>query len=244
MPFPEKLMLGSAYYYVDECDLPQYEAYVREAKDAGFTHMNLSQMHDRARWCVQDDPTDPWLQWNLHNTALFKLLPPDCMKDFAPAEWVKKDLDLVVAKGKILEKYGMKGVFVTWDPSWMPECVFEAHPDWRGPRVDHPRRTKHKRFAMCMDHPEVLALYRDTVRRLLAMIPCVDTFHVLTNDSGAGMCWSSHLYNSPNGPAACRHISMGERVATFLDNIRQGCLDAGVDAQVDRKSTRLNSSHT
>ena len=232
MPLPEKMIFDTSYYYVDENDLQQYEYYVSLAKEAGFTHMDLSQLHDRARWCVADDPTDPWLQWNLHNASLFKLLPPDGMKKFAPADWVGHDLALVIAKGRILEKYGMKGVFCTWDPTWVPECMFDEHPDWRGPRVDHPRRTKNKRFALCMDHPEVLKLYRDTVKRLLELVPCIDTFNVRTNDSGAGMCWSSHLYNNPNGPAACRNIGMGDRVATFLDNLRQGCLDAGVDAQV------------
>lgn len=39
---------------------------------------------------------------------------------------------------------------------------------------------------------------------------------LITNDSGAGVCWSSGLYNGPNGPQACRHIPLEKRLLTFM----------------------------
>ena len=215
----------------DTNDLKVFEERVSKAKDAGFTHVDISMLEDRSRWAI-DDPEDPWLHWNLINASFFKRIVPNELKNFVPADTVKKNMDLIVGKGKILEKYGMNGVYTSWDPTWLPESFFEIHPDWRGPRIDHPRRSVHKRFAPCMDHPGVLNLYRETVKKLIEKVPCIDTITLYSNDSGSGMCWSEYLYNNANGPMACRHISVGKRVATFLDEIRKGALDAGVDAEV------------
>ena len=229
MNFPEFLAAGHPF---PMADLEAFEKRAIEAKRNGFTHMDIGQLYDRSRWQVADDPTDPWLQWNLANPSFFKILPPEPLKNFVPAEEAKKNLDLVIARGKILEKHGLKGMFTTWDPTWVPECFFDGHPEWRGPRVDHPRRTKNKRFSPCMDHPDILKMFRDTVRQLLTLVPSISNILLYTNDSGTGMCWSSMLYNSPNGPAACRHIGTGQRIATFLETLRLGALDAGVDATV------------
>jgi len=236
----ERLIYGCPNHFLN--DLEVFERRVQKAASCGFTHFDIGQLHDRGRWAI-DDPSDPWLQWNLANPSLFKILPPDELKDFVPVDEAAINLNLVINKGKILEKYGLKGMFTTWDPTWMPESFFHKHPEWRGPRIDHPRRSMHKRFAPCMDHPGVLALYREAVRKLLALVPCIDMLHIYTNDSGAGMCWSSHLYNSPNGPEACAHIPMGKRVATYLDNFRQGGLEAGIDLQVTLMS-QLNQVET
>ena len=231
---PKKMSFGAVLTMQN--DLVLFEEQAKLARDNGFTHMDIAALHDRARYQVADDPTDPWLQWNLSNPSFFKILPPDELKDFVPADVAKRDLDLLLARASILEKLGMHGTFTTWDPTWMPESFFQKRPEWRGPRVDHARRSKHKRFAPCMDHPEVLALYRSTVKELLTLAPCIDSIHISTNDSGCGMCWSSYLYNSPNGPEACKHIGIGERVSTFLYNLKLGAEDAGVDATISLAS--------
>ena len=206
--------------------LEQFEKRAKMAKDAGFTHYDLSALTDRSRWCL-DDVSDPWLQWNLANPNFFKRIVPDELKDFVPADIAKKELDMAKKRGKILEKLGLKAIYYAWEPSWMPEVLFEQHPDWRGPRIDHARRTKGKRFAACMDHPGVLKMYKDMVTKLVKEIPSIDTFFLHTNDSGSGMCWTEFLYNNANGPTACKNVNIGDRISNFLQNIADGATDAG-----------------
>ena len=212
-------------------DLAVFEKRVKKAKECGFTHVDISRFVDRSRW-ENDDPKDPWLQWNMGTTSFFRVIVPDELKDFVPPETAADNLALITAKGKILEKYGLKGIFSSHDPSWLPESFFDIHPDWRGPRIDHPRRAVHKRFSACMDHPGVLKLYRDTVCRFLTLVPSIDTLTLYSNDSGSGMCWSEYLYNGKNGPSHCKNISVGKRVAKFLQEIRNGAMDAGITAEV------------
>lgn len=212
-------------------DLTIFEQRVRKAAETGFTHVGISAHIERDHWEI-DDPADPWLQWNLSNSAFFKRVVPEGLKDFVPAEIAKQNMDILVNKSKILQKYDLKGVYSSWDPTWLPESFFKKHPDWRGPRVDHPRRSRHYRFAACIDHPEVLKLYRDTVCQIVKEAPSLDTFMIYSNDSGAGICWAEELYNNPNGPSACRGIGIGERIAGFLETIKNGAKDAGVEAEV------------
>ena len=206
--------------------IEEFEARVKLAKECGFTHYDISALTDRTHWCI-DDPTDPWLQWNLSHPNFFKRIIPKAMEGFVPAEEAKKEFDMAKARGEVLKKHGMKAVYAAWEPSWMPEGFFKKYPRWRGPRIDHPRRTRNKRFAPCMDHPEVLAMYREMVTELVTALPMIDTFFIMTNDSGAGMCWSEHLYNNANGPEACKNINMGTRISGFMKNIEKAATDAG-----------------
>lgn len=70
-------------------------------------------------------------------------------------------------------------------------------------------------FSPCIDEPEVLALYAEAMDRLCREID-IGYLQLITNDSGAGVCWSSGLYNGPNGPQACRHIPLEKRLLTFM----------------------------
>ena len=39
--------------------------------------------------------------------------------------------------------------------------------------------------------------------------------HIFTNDSGAGFCYSTHLYAGPNGPCHCKKIPTGQQAQVF-----------------------------
>ena len=50
---------------------------------------------------------------------------------------------------------------------------------------------------------------------MLALVPEIDEMHIFTNDSGAGFCYSSHLYSGPNGPVHCKDIPTGQQAQVF-----------------------------
>ncbi len=140
-------------------------------------------------------------------------------------------MQIVKQRCAILKELGLKAAFFGKEPAWLPEAVYQAHPEWRGPRCEHPRRARHTYYAPCIDQPEVLAMYRKAVAELCRQAP-IETFSLLTNDSGGGICWSVSLYPGPNGPSWCEKRSYADRVVGFMSAIQDGAQDAGLQAEV------------
>ena len=75
-------------------------------------------------------------------------------------------------------------------------------------------------------------MYRWAARKISEAAGGIDLFMIISNDSGAGLCWAEKLYNNANGPSACRHRHVGERVRDLLAAIAAGAADAGSEAAV------------
>jgi len=210
-------------------DIDSYKAIAEAAARAGATHITVSEVHAKSRWEIED-PTDPYAQWGIQNAAMFKMAVPEALRDFVPADYAEKALETVRRKGEIAAAAGLGRAYMGKEPYRLPEGVFQRHPEWRGARVDHPRRTRHAEFAPCVDHSEVLEMYRWAARKITEAAGGMDVFMMISNDSGAGLCWAEKLYNNPNGPASCRHRHVGERVGDLLAAIAAGAADAGSEA--------------
>jgi hypothetical protein len=74
----------------------------------------------------------------------------------------------------------------------------------------------------------VLALYRESIRKLLKRCPEIEVISLHTNDSGSGMSWSRGLYPGRNGNTRYRHRKMYERYHDFFQCLREGARDVGV----------------
>ncbi len=214
--------------YVDDMD-----AFARLAENclkAGVTHLTFSEI-ERSLWEV-DDPRDPYLHWSIVHTSLFKLFPPALLADWVPQDYATRARACVANKAKILAESGLRGAVFLYDPMYWPEAVFHHRPDLRGPRVDAPTQCIHPRYAPCVDHPEVLAMYRDAFRQFYELSSGVlDTIILRTNDSATGFCWTQ-LYNGLNGPTGCKHIASSARIRRFLENGLQGIHRAGGKAKI------------
>ena len=139
--------------------------------------------------------------------------------------------------GEILRKHHLQAVFSGAEPMWLPEAVYEAHPEWRGPRCQYPPRAKNNYYAPCIDRPEVLAMYRQSVADLCRLVP-VEEFDFLANDSGSGICWHPGLYPGVNGPDFCKGRPMNERLDGWMKAVATGAADAGLtaDVTIDKRS--------
>jgi len=125
--------------------------------------------------------------------TIFKVAVPPELQAFLPADYARRNLEIIRQRGAVLRELGLKAAFSGKEPAYLPEAVFRAHPDWRGPRCEHPRRSRHAYYSLCIDRPEVLAMYRKAVAEICRVAP-VELFTFLTNDSGSGICWSVSLY--------------------------------------------------
>jgi hypothetical protein len=212
--------------------LKSFEAYVIKAKEIGATHVDITFDIPPAFWQF-DTPGDPYPVWYTYRPGLMKIFPPEELKPYVDVEYAEKVAALFQARCEILRRHGMKGAYSANEPYVLPETFFTDHPELRGARVDHPHRSRVARFAPCVDEPDVLAMYRESMRLLLARCPEIEIFSFLTSDSGSGFCWAPALYSGQNGNANCRNRPMTERVVGFLEGLRNAAREAGKHIEVN-----------
>jgi hypothetical protein len=222
-------------------NLADFESFARRAKQSGATHIVITAEDlPWASWQM-DTPGDPYPAWAMSNVGLLKVSPPEALKPFLPADYPVTVIGILRSRCTVLRKLGLKAAFTTFEPQFLPERVYEAHPLWRGPQVDHPLRSRVPRFAPSVDNPEVLALYRESIRTLLVACPEIEILSLHTNDSGSGMSWSPGLYPGPNGSTLTRDGKMYQRYRDFFASLQAGAADARpgkleIDAEWVRES--------
>ena len=222
-------------------NLADFESFARRAKQSGATHIVITA--EDLPWAAwqMDTPGDPYPAWAMSNVGLLKVAPPEALKPFLPGAYSDTVIGILRSRCAILRQLGLKAAFTTFEPQILPERVYEAHPLWRGPQVDHPLRSRVPRFAPSIDNPEVLALYRESIRTLLAACPEIEILSLHTNDSGSGMSWSGGLYQGPNGSSLTRDKQMYQRYHDFFAALQAGAADARpgkleIDAEWVRES--------
>jgi len=215
-------------------DIDDFSAVAEQAarlKKYGRVEMTISGLAEKARYEMPEGG-NAWHEYASHNPALHKFFPHPEIAPFIPAEYVEKNRRALDARLKILRDLDMGACFWAGEPAFLPEEFFRANPHLRGPRVDHPRRSRHEVFAPCIDHPDNLEMWSWMMAELVKHVPQLGTFSFKTNDAGSGICWADWLYSGPNGPAACRNRSTGERVAGFMQALRDGANRAGGEVQI------------
>lgn len=208
-------------------DLKEFEAGARNAKDAGFTHVDISWMSGLTDF-QGEDKDSPWCQWSLISPSVFKHATPPGLEEAYPAKFVAEQMAWMKKKHAIVKKLGMKAAYYGNEPHWLPQRVYDKHPDWRGSRCDNSLRTTGLFFSPNMDHPEVRAAYRAAIKMIVEACPLIDTFFFMDNDSGSGFTWGGRLYVNPNGPTGYENVDMGKRVIEWMREMRNGAIDGGV----------------
>ncbi|MCE9614510.1 MAG: hypothetical protein K8T26_09555 [Lentisphaerae bacterium] len=209
-------------------DLKHFEELGRAAKDAGFTHLYISQLRDRTD-SRGDEANSPWTEWSLVLPSIFKHVTPPGLEDGFDQAFVRRQFDWMKRKHAICAKLGLRAAYFGCEPHWLSERVYAKHPEWRGARCDNSLRSIGMFFAPNTEHPGVREAYRAGVERIVRACPLIDTFSLATNDSGAGFIWSQKLYVNPNGPTGFEGRDMGHMVEGFLELIRAGAMDGGAD---------------
>ncbi|MBX2922132.1 MAG: hypothetical protein KF746_08070 [Chitinophagaceae bacterium] len=210
-------------------DLDEFRKIARQAatlKPYGKVKINIAALADKSFHEIPAKGSS-WHEYASSNPTPFKFFPDAKLAPFIPAEFIKKNRQLMLDKAKILREYGLEGAFMGYEPNFMPAAFFDAYPAMLGPRVDHPRRSAEKAFAPCVSVKETREMYTSMMAEMLKAVPEITTLTFKTNDAGAGICWADWLYSGPNGPAACKHFSMGERVKMLMDAYKEGANKTG-----------------
>ena len=196
------------------------------AKSIGATHVDASQI-EHSLWQWNADRSDPYPNWSMHRPSVFKFIVPPELKSYLPVEYAERNFRALEGRAKVLRELGLKAVFIGMEPAYFPERAYLDHPEWRGARCDQARRARSEYYAPCVENPEVRRMYVDAVARLCAACP-FDIFKLRSNDSGSALCWSDSLYSGKNGPAACRDVPYGKRVADAMSIFQEGAAKAGL----------------
>ncbi len=213
-----------------------FRRFAETAVSVGATHVALNEI-PKSGW-QRGDPRDPhpeweyWTVWSRPHIGVFKLVLPAELEPWLPREEAERNLALLEERCEILRSFGLRATLDGHEPMWLPEGVYEAHPHWRGPEVQHPSISRVPYHSPCIDHPEVLAMYRASMAELCRRLPEVDHYSMLTNDSSAGLCWA-HTYPGKNGPSACREVPLIDRVVGFLSALQAGAREVGRELTVD-----------
>lgn len=221
-------------------DLDDFEQFVIKAKKAGATHIQLNAEDLPLAYWQMDLPEDPYPAWVITNPGILKTFIPDALKKYIPHETADEVASILEQRCKILRKYNLKAAFHTFEPQMLPEAVFEDHPDWRGPQVDHPGCSRTPRFAPSVDHPEVRKLYIEAMKKFINKCPEVEILNLMTNDSGAGFDWGS-LYHGTNGNKNYKNKSMHNRIKDFFEVLQKGAEEAGGSLTVNVYNTRTKN---
>lgn len=210
-------------------DISAFRKLVRQLevlKPYGKIKVNVSTLADKSFHEIPEKGSS-WHEYASANPTPFKFFPDARLAPFIPAEFVKKNRQLLLEKTKILRENGMEAAFLGYEPNFMPAAFFAAYPEFMGPRVDHPRRSTQMEFAPCVHQKETRALLAGMMAEMLRQAPEITSFSFKTNDAGAGICWSEWLYTGANGPSQCKHMSAGERMRQLLEAYQEGAASAG-----------------
>lgn len=219
-------------------DIKDFEDFAKLAKKSGATHINLSNEDlPFSRW-QYDVENDPYPAWVITNIGLLKIATPQVLKPYLPQDYAERVLSILEERCKVLRKYGLKATFRTFEPQMLPEKVYEDHPLWRGPRVDHPSRSRVARWAPDIDNPEVLQLYKESFAILLQRCPEIEVISLTTNDSGTGLSWSGGLYSGSSGNTFYKTRRTDERISSFFSVFKEVAKTHGVNLDVDISWTR------
>ena len=110
-------------------NLKEYRKLAEFAKELGATHCGADQI-EPSMWQWNQDRHDPYPNWSLNRPSLFKYIVPKELKKYIPQDYTKRNLDTLIARGKILKEFGLKATFNGMEPAYLPEQAYREHPEW------------------------------------------------------------------------------------------------------------------
>ena len=211
--------------------LEEFEEEAARAAASGATHMYIMDVPKRfGEW--SEHPGDPYPNWGMLQTSLFKLVVPKALEPYLDTEYARNNLELIKKRSEIVKKYGLKAAVVVINPFYLPEQAYIDHPYLARSQVRSSKTVQRYVLSPCIDNEEVKSLYYEAMQELCGQVD-IGFLQIITNDSGAGVCWSTGLYNGSNGPESCRKVSMADRIVGFLQVLYDAARSRGRETLID-----------
>jgi hypothetical protein len=201
------------------------ETHVRDLARTGVQSLEVNQLYDDVPIQVRERLVwrDKYQWWAFYMPALDMFFESDLSRGTYCRSLLERNKLQMRRATEAARNYGIKPIFVTFEPRAWPERLFAKYPELRGARVDMPTYSAEAEYAPDVNHPLVIEHYRELTTKLLGEIPDLDLIEVWSQDSCAGFPWSKRLYTGENGPVKFRKRPPEEGVINFMTTLR----DAG-----------------
>ncbi|HUU42201.1 MAG TPA: hypothetical protein VMX57_00390, partial [Planctomycetota bacterium] len=215
-------------------DVGEFKRFARQVarlKPWGEVLVDISALADKAFHIIPPGGSS-WHEYSANWPTLHRFFPHPTLAPHLPADWIKANREFLLAKAAVLRELKLAASFHGNDPHFWPESFWREHPHLRGPRIDHPRRSRREEFSVCCDLEEGRGMIAWEMTQFKKHVPELGAFIFNTNDAGSGFCWAAAQYSGPNGPQHCRGITPGERSRRFHDTLHAAARAGGGDISV------------
>jgi len=137
-------------------DPASFELYTNLAarlKSYGQVQVLVSETADK-NWQEIPPGDSPWHEYACYIPGPWVYFPHPKIAPFIDAQFVQANRKLLSQKVATLQRLGLSALFESNHAHFLPEAFFQKYPELRGPRVDHPRRSRLEAFSLCLDLPE------------------------------------------------------------------------------------------
>ena len=225
MPYTIERIIASDFFplYRDQSPADyerEVEEHVERLKRRGVTHVMVNQGLVSIPRAME--PENPYFAFSSYGFALDQFVSSSYNEGIYYEGLLAENRRLLLHNAALARKYGFRCAIRCVEPTFMMERFFQRHPAMRGPRVDNPSCSTMPVFALCPMMPETQDHYRQLMHKMLALVPEIDEMHIFTNDSGGGVCYSSHLYSGANGPGHCHDVPTGRQAQVFCHALVEG----------------------
>ncbi len=227
----EKMIFSFSHSGHDLQSFKPYAELAAKLKDRGRVQVPVSDLADKD-WKGFPPGGCPWREYACYVPAPWMFYPHEKIAPFMDPQFVAANRKLMLERAALARSLGLEGVFEGKNSHYLPDAFFAKYPQYRGPRVDHPRRSNLKAgeaFSMCLDQPETQAMVSWMMAEIKRNVPEITSMITGTNDAGAGLCWAEALYPGPNGPRQCQGRSAGERARDYALAVHKGAIQGGGD---------------
>ncbi|MHB9133734.1 MAG: hypothetical protein ACYDBB_21940 [Armatimonadota bacterium] len=190
---------------------------VEGLKRAGVTHVRINTALVSIPWVM--DPENSYLRFTTLGPPPDQYVTSTYNVGLYHDSLLAENRKLLLRNAELAREHGFRCAIMCVEPTFMPESFFRRYPDLRGPRVDNPACSTTPLYALCPMVPQVQDHYQQLIRKMLELVPEIDEMQIFTNDSGAGVCYSTHLYSGPNGPYHCKDILPGKQAQVFAKTL-------------------------
>ncbi len=195
------------------------DEHVARLKRRGVTHVTINQSLVSIPMAME--PDNAYLSFAGWGPALDKFVTSTYNAGLYYEGLLAENRRLLLYNADLARKHGFRCSLFCVEPTFVMESFFKRHPALRGPRADNPSCSTAPVFTLCPMLPEVQDHYRQLVSNMLRLVPEIDEIQIFTNDSGGGICHSSHLYSGPNGPNHCRKTPPGKQAQVFAQTLAE-----------------------
>jgi hypothetical protein len=203
----------------DDFDL---EEHLYEVVRLGIENFEINRLYDDIPVQIRERRIwrDRYQWWNTYMPALDMFYESELSRGTYAVSMLQQNRAVLLQTAALARSYGLKLTYTTFEPRAWPERLFHHFPELRGARVDHPAYSSEPEYAPDINHPHVLAHYRDLMRQLMHDVPDLDLFEVWAQDSAAGFPWAEKLYAGANGPIGVRREPVSASINRFLGTLK------------------------